>query len=378
MRPNMLFKKFTLQLSLYVFVVCCLSSFVYGQRNLPLYFRGKVSGEFRSNITRQPSIDQEEDIRVGLFFHVKKQWEIPGHRKIAFSYDLQHYRYGEFNNFTRYDQTLEGKYRQDLGDRFLLTVSDELRFRLHPSYNAFNYRRNILDFIFKLKVSGRSDFSIGYQNWFKTYTSNSSLKSYISNRVNLKFGHEFAHGTHLGLKIEFQNHEGNLYVGSTAPEQPLNDRGNRYIFRFHLDEVFSHRLIANVSYRYELDNADAFSVDQKGENFDDEDSEEFLAEDSDFGYRKHQSSFSVLYKATPKISFLLFYQFYTKGFQYWLVTPDGPKRRDKLVFLSHKIRFKLSRKISFDLRYTFETNRTNLHPYKYEINSTSIGLNFSR
>jgi len=135
--------------------------------------------------------------------------------------------------------------------------------------------------------------------------------------------------------------------------------------------------VTSVSYKYELDLADNFDIEESGEDIDDEDAAEFLAEDSDFGYGKHQSSFSLHLRANRNISFLFFYLYYTKGFQYWRITPEGPKRQDHVLFFSHKISFKLSNQFGIDVRHNFETNRTNLNLYKYEIHSVSLGLNFT-
>jgi len=338
-------------------------------------FRGTISGEFRSNINRQPGLEKDEDIRLTLIFNAANEWQLRGKQKIALSYNLQHYRYGEFNNFTRYDQTLWGQCVQGLGQNYKLTVSDEFRFRHHPSATQFNYTRNIIDVNVNRKVGSCNNLIIGYQNWLKTYHNNSSLSRYISHRIPVKFNHEFSDQSNLGATIEYQNHQGNLYAGSTAPEQPLNVIGNRFILRLNFDKVFSRTLVISVSYKYELDLADDFDIENPDGVPGDEEGEEFVAEDSDFGYAKHQGSVSVLFKANQKLSFLFFYLFYTKAFDYWRIVPEGPLRQDKVLFFSNKIRFMLSKRFSIDIRHIFEANRTNLNLNKYEIHSVSVGLN---
>ncbi len=353
---------------------CLHESPARAQSSAPFRFQGKLTGEFRSNITRQPGLLKEEDVRMSLFLHGDKQWQFGGRRKLALTYDLQHYRYGEFRQFTRYDQTVSAQFRQDMGRRYKLLASEELRLRLHPSASGFNYTRNVADLVVKRK-SAAGDWSLGYQNWLKSYSDDPTLRTYVSNRVYLRYEREFDRGTNLGAKLEYQNHTGSLYVGSTAPDTQPNNEGNRFVFRVDADKVFSSRFIANLNYRYELDHADGFSLEQKGENFDDENAEEILADDSDFGYSKHQAALSVLLRANRRVSFLLLYQFYSKGFQFWRISPDGPKRRDQIAFLSNKIRFKFSKTLGVDLRYDFETNHTNLHLYSYTIHSVSLGLN---
>lgn len=364
-----------LALRLLTLLLCGVNTMSLAQSKLNV--RGTISGEFRSRVTRQPNLGQDNDVRLNLFFHAGKQWMVPGQRRLSLTYDLRHYRYGEFSDFTRYDQTVNGHFGQNLGKKLKFLIADELRFRLHPSSGTFNYRRNVFDFNLKRKVGDNSNFEVGYQNWSKTYTDNASLSRYVSHRPYIKLGREFGSGLNLAAKIEYQNHKGNLYAGSTAPNQNLNLSGNRLVLRLNLDSVVSRRFISNLNYKFEFDYADEFGIEQSGENFDDENTEEFLAEDSDFGYTKHQGSLSVLLKADRKISFLFFYLFYTKGFDYWRVAVDGPKRRDKVAFLSHKLRMKLSKTLGLYIRYNFETNRTNLKSYKYTINSIAAGLSFT-
>lgn len=351
---------------------------VLSQVDNPVNIQIRFSGEFRSNVARQPNQEKDNDIRLNLFFSADKQWQFAGHRKIALAYDFQHYRYGEFSDFTRYDQTVNGQFGQNLGERLKLSVSDELRLRFYPSNNTFNYIRNVFDLSLKRRIGERNDFSFGYQNWLKNYADSAMLTRYLSHRPYLRFNHEFAQDLNLTAKIEYQNHRGNLYAGSTAPEQPLNVIGNRFVLWANLDKVFGPKLVSAFSYKYELDLADDFDIDNPTGGLGDEDSEEFVAEDSDFGYAKHQGSVSVLFRANRKTSLLFFYLFYTKGFDYWRVSPGGPTRRDQVFFFSNKLRFRLSKRVSIDIRHIFEANQTNLDPYDYAIHAVSAGVNFTR
>jgi hypothetical protein len=366
--------KRSIQLDIVFLLLFGLTTAARPESDSTLSLRGTISGEFRSNINRQPGLEKDDDVRLNLIFNAAKEWQLTSKQKIALLYDLQHYRYGEFSNFTRYDQTLWGQFVQSLGQKYRFTISDEFRFRYHPSSSQFNYTKNIIDLNVNRKVHGSSNLIFGYQNWLKSYHNNSSLSRYISHRASVKFNHEFSR-SNLGATIEYQNHKGNLYAGSTAPEQPLNVIGNRLMLRLNFDKVFSLKLVTSASYKYELDLADDFDITDPNGNPSDEESDEFVAEDSDFGYAKHQSSLSVLFRANPKVSFLFFYLFYTKGFDYWRIVPEGPLRQDKVLFFSNKIRFMLSKRFGIDVRHIFESNRTNLNLYKYEIHSISVGLN---
>ncbi len=355
----------------------CINTTASPQTDAPLNLQVKISGEYRSNINRLPGLEKEEDFRLNLIFNAGKDWHLINGQKLALSYDLQHYRYGEFSNFTRYDQTLRGQYSRNLGQNYKLRISDNFRFRLLPSAKQLNYSRNVLDVNLNRKVGKNDRLTLGYQNWLKFYHNNSSLSRYVSHRAVIKFNHEFSGRAILGAALEYQNHRGNLYAGSTAPEQPLNVTGNRYLLRLNFDKVFSGKLVTSAGYKFELDLADDFDVENPPAGFGDEEGEEFVAEDSDFGYAKHQGSLSVLYKANPKVSLLFFYLAYSKGFEYWRISPEGPKRRDNVLFFSNKIRFMLSKRFSIDLRHIFEANRTNLNVYKYDIHSVAVGLNIT-
>lgn len=373
----MYIRKSIIKANIAILLISGINSTALPQTNTPINFAAKISGEFRSNISRQPGLEREEDFRINLVFNANKEWRFISHRKITLSYDLQHHRYDEFRNFTRYDQTIGGQFVQNLAQNYKFTLSNDFRFRHHPSTTQFNYTKNILDLNIKRNPGGRTSWTLGYKNWLKSYLNNSSLSKYVSHRGYIKFNRVFNSRTNFGAKFEYQNHKGNLYAGSTAPEQPLNIIGNRYVLRLNLDKVFSSKFVTSASYKFEWDLADDFDIPNPDGVFGDEESDEFIADDSDFGYKKHLGSFSMHWRANRKISFLFFYLYYTKGFEHWRISPDGPKRHDKVLFFSHQIRFKLSKKFGVGIRHNFETNRTNLNPYRYEIHSLSAGLNFT-
>ena len=106
----------------------------------------------------------------------------------------------------------------------------------------------------------------------------------------------------------------------------------------------------------------------------DENMEDLLAEDSDFGYLKNQCALSALFKLNSRVSILGFYLAFKKNFKYWYVEPGKAKRLDRLIFISHILRINLYKNVSFEIQHNYEDNHTNLKFYEYEMNSISAGL----
>lgn len=361
-------------LEISAFVLLCLwANLATAQSQPGLNLRGMIAAEVRSNVARQPGFERDNDIRLNLILNLEKDWRWKNRNNLIFSYGLQHFRYGEFHTFTRYDHTLRAQYARNLGSKYKLGVFDEFRFRYHPAATQFSYRRNIIDLGLSRTIGLHDRLTIGYQHWLKSYDNDASLDQYLSHRASVRFSHEINQRTNLGAWVEYQYHGGNLYAGSTAPEQPLNVTGNRLTFRLNLDKIFDPRFVASMSYKYEFDVADDFDI-QNAPPVDDEEGDEFVAEDSDYGFGKHLGSVSVLYKANKKVTLLFFYLVYFKRFDYWRIVPGGLLRHDTALFFSNKVCIMLSNKLDLNIRHIFEANETNLKPYKYQIHSISVGL----
>ena len=309
--------------------------------------RARIGGEFRSNISRQPGVFRERDFRAAVAVSAARKWRFGSGQRLGLSYELQHYRYQEFGDFTRYDQTVLLNYSLDLGKKYRFSLSEEPKLRLQPETKRLNYIRNIFGLSLKRKLGPGRDLSLGYQHRVKSYPNDASLTRYLSHRTYVKYDRTLPGKASLGARLEYQSHKGHLYYWSTAPEQDLNVRGDRLLLRLSLDKIVSARIVANASYKFELDYADDVGVDEEPDGFDDEDIEE--ADDSDFGYAKHQLAVSWLYKPRPRLSLLFFYLGQRKSFEYWRIDPNGltgPLRLDYLFLMSHRLRFELSQLVT--------------------------------
>ena len=74
------------------------------------------------------------------------------------------------------------------------------------------------------------------------------------------------------------------------------------------------------------------------------------------------------------ISLMAFYLIQKKNFRYWQIKPNGPKRTDSLVFLSHVLKIQIYRNLGIEFQYNFERNYTNLKSYRYKMSSISVGF----
>lgn len=348
--------------------------FIFAQNKHQFSLWSQVNGEYRDNIIRYPDSLKVRDYRTNLFFLADYHKKNSRNSNWRFSYELRYHRYVEYKEYTRHDHLLRGVLRKPIYGTTKLHIANEFRVRYYSSSSIFNYRRNILDSYISMKVPFLRQLSLGYQNWLKTYPNGSSFQTYLSNRYFIRMNRRMSRTAHIGVKFELQKHQGNLYPGSTAPDQLLNLKGYRYVFHFVFDKIITPKILANVVYRFENDRPEDSDVNQIGENVGDENTKELLTEDYDFGYSKHQFTFSALFKINPRISFLTFYLFQHKKFHYWQINTNGPNRKDKLLFFSNILKIKLYKSIGIEFQYNFEHNYTNLLAYKYMLNSISLGL----
>ncbi len=345
-------------------------------RNMTLSAR--ATDEYRDNITRFPDSLKLDDFRANIFVTAGYDNRLFKRGHWGLLYEFQHHQYFENQEYSRQDHLLRVFFRHPLTENLKIYCSDEYRLRSYTSLNAFNYQRNIFNIYLTMAAPYVQQLAIGYQNWTKSYPNSPDFRNYTSNRIYIKSRQSLNRKTFLGIKLELQMHRGNLYPLSTAPAQILNVSGNRLVMDTIFDRLLNPKFLATFSYRFEGDVASQPNFQQAGEYIGDENSEELLAEDSDFGYLKNQFALSFVLKPVTRISLLTFYVVQFKHFSYWRIYQDGPKRRDRMVFLSNVLKFNLSKNLGLELQYNYENNQTNLGFYKFKMNSLLAGIYFQR
>lgn len=346
---------------------------ILAQNEQPITISGKVTHEYRSNFIRLPDSLKLSDYRTNLFFNADHQQTVWQNGRLLLEYELRYHRYNEFQRYNRHDHLTTIKFQKPIIGGIKLHLSNEIRTRF-SSTQRYSYYRNIFDIYVNLPITVKDRAYIGFQNWAKNYPKTSEYKKYRSSRIYSKFNIQLTRTTTLGLKFEFHRHEGNLYPGSTVPTLKLDLDGNRYVFQAMVDRILNRKVFASFSYRFENDMLEDIDDEQAGERYGDENEAELLAEDSDLGYLKNQGSLSALIKLNSRISIMTFYLVYKKNFKYWYIEPDGPKRRDRLIFLSHILKIKLYENLSLEIQHNYEDNHTNLEFYVYRMNSYAAGI----
>lgn len=335
---------------------------------------GKINAEYRDNIGRKPNALRKADLRSTMFLYAAYRHRSIQRGSWAASYELRNYLYAQHQQYQRHDHILFGSWQNANSANLKVHMNDEFSMRFYPYSHFFNYRRNIFNIYTSRKIPYFQRFTLGYKNWIKTYPNETLYQNYSSHRIYIKLSGRFAREARFGIKCELQQHRGTLYPGSTAPGQVLNQDGDRFVLQLFLDKVMNRKVFSNISYKMENDIPDSPDYYQTGENRGDENSEELLAEDADFGYLKHQVSLSTLFKINSRVSFMIFYLAQMKHFHYWRVSELGPKRKDRLVFLSNVFKYKIYKDLGLELHYNFEQNSSNLGFYQYQMNSISLGI----
>jgi len=346
---------------------------IFAQNDPPLKLSGKITREYRSNFFRLPDPLKVDDNRTNLFLNADYQQKVWNNARLEFVYELRYHNYDEYHHYDRHDHLGQIKFQKPIKGNFKLHLSNEFRSRF-SSTRRYSYFRNIFDVYVNLPITLNDRAYVGFQNWNKTYPKTSEFNRYISNRLYSKFNLQLTRMTRLGLKLEFQFHEGDLYPGSTTPTLEYELAGERYVFQANVDNMFNRKLFTSFVYRFENDMAGEIENKLTGEHLEDENTEDLLAEDSDFGYLKNQGSLSALFKLNSRISVMVFYLVYQKNFRYWYIEPNGSRRRDRLIFLSHILKINLFKSIALEIQHNSEDNHTNLKFYEYTMNSVSAGL----
>ena len=334
----------------------------------------KLNQEYRSNINRMPDSTKLSDFRTNFYFIGNFQRRVLEMGTGRFSYELRYHGYKIHHNFDRNDHILRAFLRYPILQKATLHASNELHFRFYPIRSIYNYRRNIFDMYISAPLSAARNISVGYYNWIKSYPKSSNYQTYLSHRFYLRTTNHFSPTTILSGKFEIQHHRGNLYPGSTVSDQKLNLSGYRYVLNIVLDKIFTRNFLTSLSYRIENDRPSQVNFNEIGEHIGDENSEELLTEDADFGYFKNQLSLSTLSRLNPSISFMTFYLIQFKKFSYWRISTNGPNRADHLLFLSNILKLKVYRQFGMEIRYNFEVNFSNISKYSYKMHVITAGI----
>ena len=346
---------------------------LYSRDEKPLTLRGKITQEYRFNFIRLPDSLKIDDNRMNFFLNSDFSRKFWNNGRIGFSYEISYHNYDEYHLYDRHDHIGILQFKKPVKGSVKLHLSNEFRSRF-SSTKSYSYYRNIFDTYLNVPITSNDRAYIGFQNWWKNYPKTSEYLTYMSNRIYSKLNIRLTPKATLGMKLEYQKHDGNLYPGSTAPTLQYELDGNRFVVQTTVDQIFHSHLFASFTYRYENDLPGEIENRLTGERVNDESSEDLLAEDSDFGYLKNQGSMSVVFKVTPRISMMAFYLVYSKKFKFWYLEEDGPRRSDRLIFISHLLKMKMTDKLAFEIHYIFEDNHTNLKFYEYKMNSISAGL----
>ncbi len=351
---------------------------VSAQGTIPLKLTVRVTGEHRDNVSRVPDSSKFSDYRTNYSLLAEYRDRIYKDIRGAFSYDGRYHRYNNQDRFNRHDHRVRLSLSKPVYKKLRIGIEEDLRLRFHPSLKNINHERNVFDIFIKFPFLANGQMSAGFQNWSKKYPNNDLLQRFKSNRYYLKYSRQIMQRTNVGLKYTFQSHRGNLFPGSTAPNQQLREESIRHVVNFTIDRIINRRLLLGFTYRYELDEPDEPDFDEFGRRLSDEEAEELLTDDAEFGYEKHQLSLSTVIKFNSQISLVTFYLIQFKQFDEWELFTGGPNRRDDLLFLSNLLRVKFYKDFGLQVRYNLENNDTNLAFYQYRLNAISAGLYWQR
>jgi len=356
-----------------VFEIILFSIPCFSQNDQPFSLSGKVTHEYRSNFIRLPDSLTISDSRTNLFLNADRGQKFWNNGRLGMLYELRYHRYGDYHNYNRHDHFIRVNFQKPIFRNVKLQFADEFRSRF-SSTRHYSYYRNIIDLYLNFPITTKDRAYVGFQKWLKNYPKTSDYKKYSSSRLYSKFNVQLSRTTILGLKLEFHQHEGNLYPGSTASDFNLDLDGNRYVFQAMLDKMVSRKIFTSFAYRFENDMAGDIDDEQSSDYYGDENEDELLAEDSDLGYLKNQFSLSTLFKLNLRVSMMTFYLTYNKSFKYWYITPEGPKRHDRIIFLSHIVKIRFYKSLNLEVQHIYENNVTNLKYQEYHLNSYSAGL----
>lgn len=371
-------KKKQLKLKLIFCLLILNAGLLQGQQKpSSFYFNLNAVQEYHSNLYRLPDSLKKADYRFNSFIRIgyQKNWT-KTKKFVNIYYENRVRRYYTYQTYSRMEHILFGHGYLPAWNFGRIIINERLRLRNYNHNHAINSLRNIFSFYLQTVVADRLQLNSGYRHWLKRYPNNAAYQDYLSHRLFFNFYYSLTKKSKLGLRNELNWHQGNLYPYG-APKKPgANLRGFRYTSELSFNRIFTGKYFLDLRYRFEWDSPQDIDSENSGEHTGDENTEDLLAEDSDFDYLKHQLSASLLYKTSPRLSFFCFSVLQSKNFNHWHTSQNGPLRRDIFGYISLTARYKLYKNLFAELYYNLENNHSNLSYYKYSRIITGAGLRY--
>jgi len=350
---------------------------LYGQNKSSFYFNLTATEEYHSNLYRLPDSLKKADYRFNSFsrFGYEKTW--PAMKKnLNIYYENRFCHYNKYQTYDRMSHILYGRGYLPVWTLGKLVVNERLRLRDYSKSRNINSLRNIFSVYLQTDVTDSLLINSGYRHWLKRYPNNSEYEDYFSNRLFFNLYYSLTKQSKIGLRNEFSWHTGNLYPYGVPKKPETNLDGFRYILEFSYNRILGEKYLLDLRYSFEWDNPQEIDNEQTGEHFGDENTEDLLAEDSDFDYIKHQFSASLLYKIVHRLSFFGLAVLQTKKFQHWRIDESRPLRSDVFGYLSLTVKYQLLENLSAEFYYNLENNQSNHYYYQYSRQITGSGLRY--
>lgn len=354
------------------------ASLLHGQ-NKPsfFYFNLNAAQEYHSNLYRLPDSLKKADYRFNSFIRIgcQKNWP-KAKRFVNIYYENRLRRYFTYQTYSRMAHILFAHGYFPLWSLTRLIINERFRYRDYNHSSRINSLRNVFSFYWQTAIWEKLQLNSGYRHWLKRYPNTTAYQDYMSHRLFFNIYYSLNKKSKLGLRNEVNWHNGNLYPYG-APKKPgTNLHGVRYTAELSGNRIFAGKYFIDLRYRFEWDRPQDIEVQNTGEYSGDENTEDLLAEDSDFDYVKHQLSVSLLYKTTARLSFFGFAVLQSKQFRHWRITENGPLRGDMFGYLSFTARYKLHKNLFAELYFNLENNHSNLSYYQYSRKITGAGLRY--
>lgn len=350
---------------------------LYGQDKQSFYFNLNASQEYLNNLYRLPDSLKKTDYRFNSFarFGYQKDWpETKGYVNVY--YENRFRRYYKYQTYNRMEHILFGHGYLPFWSFGRLIINERLHFRNYSQNHDINSLLNIFSIYLRKTIAVDWQLNSGYRLWLKHYPNTSLYQDYLSHRLFINFYFALNRKSKFGLQNEFNWHQGNLYPYG-APKAPgANLNGFRFTTEISGSQIIREKFFIDLRYRFEWDSPQDISNQQNGEHFGDENTEEILAEDSDFDYVKHQLSSSLLYKAAQRLSFFGFAVLQTKRFQHWQINENGPLRSDIFGYLSLTAKYRLHKTLFAEIYFNLENNHSNYSYYQYSRQIVGAGLRY--
>jgi hypothetical protein len=364
-------------LKIFFFVILIAAKLNGQSKQSSFYFNLNTAQEYHSNLFRVPDSLRKDDFRLNSFLRVGYyRANIQSKYQFNFYYENRLQRYFTYQTYNRMENIFSGTSSFVLWAKNKLHFNNRLRNRNYSKSKSLNYFRNVFTAYAYLNVLKSWQISTGYRYWLKRYPNTGSYKDYISNRIFLTLYFNLDKKTRFGVKNELNWHRGNLYPFDNPKIKEASLEGTRFATIISGNRIFAQKYFLDIQYRFELDSPQGFEIDIFGEQIGDEDTDEILADDSDFDYSKHQLSSSILYKTNPKLSFFGFAVIQYKKFQHWRVKENGPLRRNIFSFVSFTAKYNFNKYLYLNAYFNIEKNSSNHPSYRYSREITGLSLRY--